>query len=290
MILPFTYLILAFRVETNAQTLGSPCVPSNNKLDPSSHTFHTDCGPVLFCAPDASGSGGSGTCARKGCRKDEYPFGYNVTDRLPPMCPPSQFCPDAEDACRPLVPIGGVCELNRDGLSPFPSNSTSDAMRRTVCLNSICTVANVSLSQPCQMSTTSITGYLPTGEPSTTILTRSNCIEGLYCSLLANPSICQPLLAPKVACQNDFQCLSGTCTTEGKCDSLVLENPERMKWIWTVVSLLGVGSVAVVGGSVRWNKKRREREREVRRREWAEQVYYRREIERVLASMANRMY
>lgn len=33
----------------------------------------------------------------------------------PPMCPEGSFCPDDSSTCLPLVPVGGRCQLNRDG-------------------------------------------------------------------------------------------------------------------------------------------------------------------------------
>jgi len=40
---------------------------------------------------------------------------YGQDDILPPRCPEGSFCPDEESGCRPLVPVGGACQLNRDG-------------------------------------------------------------------------------------------------------------------------------------------------------------------------------
>lgn len=34
---------------------------------------------------------------------------------IPDRCPKGQFCPDEEDACQALLPVGSVCQLNRDG-------------------------------------------------------------------------------------------------------------------------------------------------------------------------------
>ena len=81
---------------------------SNNGLLPSQPI--TASLPASTAAPVPT----TGFCKAKGCRKDEFPFGYKGL-APPPMCPSGQFCPDAEDACQPLIPIGSVCELNRDG-------------------------------------------------------------------------------------------------------------------------------------------------------------------------------
>lgn len=40
---------------------------------------------------------------------------YGQNDILPPRCNIGEFCPDEEDYCEPLVPVGGACQLNRDG-------------------------------------------------------------------------------------------------------------------------------------------------------------------------------
>ncbi|KAK0523065.1 hypothetical protein OC842_006275 [Tilletia horrida] len=66
----------------------------------------------------------SGVCRPKGCRRDEYPFGYKGVpqDQIPPMCGPGTYCPDEENACEPLIPLGGVCQLNRDDSCSPPSS------------------------------------------------------------------------------------------------------------------------------------------------------------------------
>lgn len=162
-----------------AQAAGTPCKIANNRLDPNSHKFLSDCGPTEYCAAalpiDATvqpknttlteeiedlarmhlvqlahhGMAGQSTlhgkgiakrgeqsiflpakegnsttalpgnstetCQPKGCRRDEFPFGYGQFDILPPRCALDQFCPDEEDECRPLIEVGGACQLNRDG-------------------------------------------------------------------------------------------------------------------------------------------------------------------------------
>ncbi|KAH9809332.1 hypothetical protein DFH28DRAFT_989608 [Melampsora americana] len=59
---------------------GEPCREANNKLDPNTHKFISDCGPINFC------NGTTQTCKLKGCRIDEFPFGYDSDDTLPGMC------------------------------------------------------------------------------------------------------------------------------------------------------------------------------------------------------------
>lgn len=134
-----------------AFALGEPCLLANNVLDPQTHNFHSDCSPKEYCAEawqvarTASSTGSSlapvatqvdddpsiselfrrgpvanttTTCQPRGCRKDEDPFGYDVeVDVLPPKCADDEFCPDEGSACQDLVPLGGACQLDRDGPS-----------------------------------------------------------------------------------------------------------------------------------------------------------------------------
>lgn len=89
---------------------GGNCSLSNNRLDPSTHKFLTDCDDKSFCAPDE-------VCTPKGCRRDMFPFGYAQGEQPPPLCSTGLFCADEEDHCRPLLPVGALCQMNRDGLS-----------------------------------------------------------------------------------------------------------------------------------------------------------------------------
>jgi hypothetical protein len=47
----------------------------------------------------------------------QFPYGYNYVpfDKLPPLCPLGQFCPDEGDQCLPKVPVGQQCQKDRDG-------------------------------------------------------------------------------------------------------------------------------------------------------------------------------
>lgn len=93
---------------TGKQVFGGPCLQTHNHLASGTYQLITDCEASLFCAPN-------NTCAYKGCRRDEYPFGYGTDAILPPMCPEGQFCPDEEDACQDQLAVGSPCQLDRDG-------------------------------------------------------------------------------------------------------------------------------------------------------------------------------
>ena len=88
---------------------GGACNINNNRLQIGTYEFSSDCNSVTYCNATTS------TCQKKGCRRDQYPFGYAVGANLPPLCGQGEFCPDEEDACQPLLAVGSDCQLNRDG-------------------------------------------------------------------------------------------------------------------------------------------------------------------------------
>ena len=85
-----------------------PTTQSMLKLSSPFTTTTTTAAPVSF---------DFGLCVDKGCRRDEFPFGYSGVpfDSLPPQCSPKQYCPDDESDCQPLLLLGQPCQLNRDG-------------------------------------------------------------------------------------------------------------------------------------------------------------------------------
>lgn len=90
---------------------GDRCNPDHQKLQEGTFQFQTDCDAMTFCFS------GNSTCAHRGCRQDEFPFGYSKTAKLPDRCPKGQFCPDEQDLCQPLLAAGSACQFNRDGES-----------------------------------------------------------------------------------------------------------------------------------------------------------------------------
>ncbi|KAG8702847.1 hypothetical protein FRC08_003206 [Ceratobasidium sp. 394] len=89
-------------------TTGQPCDQARNRLNAETKRFSSDCDDQNYCAAD-------GTCKLKGCRRDEFPFGYRDPNTFPPMCPSGQFCPDEGDQCLDIMPLSSTCQLNRDG-------------------------------------------------------------------------------------------------------------------------------------------------------------------------------
>jgi len=109
--LSFTLLFFSCYSSVQAGTLdhNQSCSQGENRLQAGTYQFWSQCNLQNWCAP-------SGVCTPKGCRKDDFPFGYNPNDRLPEKCPKGQFCPDEEDACQTLLVVGSPCQLNRDGI------------------------------------------------------------------------------------------------------------------------------------------------------------------------------
>jgi hypothetical protein len=80
--------------------------------------------PVTTALPSIATSD-FGLCVDKGCRRDEFPFGYRgvAFEALPPQCGADQYCPDDESSCQPLLALGQPCQLNRDGALSCPTPS-----------------------------------------------------------------------------------------------------------------------------------------------------------------------
>ena len=87
---------------------GQACSIGNQKLEFGTYQFQTDCDAMTFC-------NSSSLCDHKGCRKDEFPFGYDKDATLPPRCDTGYFCPDEEDQCLPVLAVGSPCQFDRDG-------------------------------------------------------------------------------------------------------------------------------------------------------------------------------
>ncbi len=110
LLLPTLSILLLFAFPTvlaGSNNFGDPCSQGNNRLQAGTYQFYSDCNSQTYCASNS-------TCAHRGCRKDDYPFGY-TDDSLPPKCARGQFCPDEQDQCLDVLAVGSPCQLNRDG-------------------------------------------------------------------------------------------------------------------------------------------------------------------------------
>lgn len=88
---------------------GEFCNQADSRLQAGTYQFWSNCNSQTYCATN-------NTCLPRGCRRDDFPFGYIVgSDHTPEKCPHGQFCPDEMDVCQPQLPVGSPCQMNRDG-------------------------------------------------------------------------------------------------------------------------------------------------------------------------------
>lgn len=124
------------------------CSAAADHLDSASHKFISQCSDQTFCSGTQNG-----TCVPRQCRRDEFPFGYSVDSAPPPMCPSGTFCPDEGSGCRPLVPVEGACQLNRDEQCAPPMDwqdlASPQNFNGSICLTSTCmyVISSIDFSQ-----------------------------------------------------------------------------------------------------------------------------------------------
>lgn len=113
------------------------CSSKNNNLDPTSHKLLSDCDDKTYCSAAING-----TCQPRQCRQDQYPFGFNPGDPIPPQCPPGAFCPDEGSGCLSLAHAGAPCQLNRDDQCAPPMDwdmlANHQNFNGSLCLHSTC--------------------------------------------------------------------------------------------------------------------------------------------------------
>ncbi|CEL55660.1 hypothetical protein RSOLAG1IB_01672 [Rhizoctonia solani AG-1 IB] len=192
---------------------GEPCDPSRNRLNAETRKFTSDCDAMTFCSPE-------GECQPKGCRRDEFPFGYDPDVPLPWMCPRGQFCPDEEDKCLPAMPPGFACQLNRDDqCQPPPDRPELDngdlTNRGAMCFKNACQYANITLGQSCEAENTVYVGYASGGRQFYNVVSRDRCAPKLWCN--AQTSVCEPKATVGAACSAHKQCETYTCNTNNIC-------------------------------------------------------------------------
>ena len=131
------------------------CIIANDRIDPSSHKFVSDCDDQTYCsngstvspqsAPtnaSVANAQSSGTCTKRKCRKDEFPFGYAANEVLPPLCSHGTACPDNGSGCQPLLEAGSNCDMERDYQCASSQNGLLLAsplnFNGSICLQSKC--------------------------------------------------------------------------------------------------------------------------------------------------------
>ncbi|KAI0373519.1 hypothetical protein BV20DRAFT_989308 [Pilatotrama ljubarskyi] len=254
-----------------------PCNRDHQKLQEGTFQFQTDCDAMTYCAENS-------TCALRGCRNDEFPFGYLKNVTLPPKCDKGFFCPDEQDQCQELLPVGSPCQFNRDDECEGPPNfkeledTTGFGLNYngSVCLNNICMWANVTVGLPCVVQNTAYTAYGPDGE-FIDIVSRGNCRVGLYCD--AQQLVCMQTKEVGEQCDADKECTTYNCLSSGVCGIRADTPREVAKWVYVVVAvcILG-GMIGTLVGLYFLHRKDRMQEREKRLQYWREQNAFRQNI------------
>lgn len=106
--LTFLLFVLSPAVSAGNLTQGHPCNVGNSRLQVGTYQFWDECNVLAYCSEQD-------VCKLKGCRKDEFPFGFPHNSTFPPKCSAGSFCPDEGSSCQPLLAVGSPCQLNRDG-------------------------------------------------------------------------------------------------------------------------------------------------------------------------------
>jgi len=270
--LPLTLVFLSCwaLVDAGSANKGDNCTQADSRLQTGTYQFFDDCNAVTYCASN-------GTCLLKGCRKDVFPFGYAAGADVPPLCPTGQFCPDEADACQPLLAVNSPCQLNRDDECEAPPNAAelADTTNRglnfngAVCLNNVCMWANKTSGESCTVENTAYIAYGVSGEfPD--IVSRGNCIVGLYCDSSALQCMAEKELG--ATCTADKECSSWNCLSSGVCGVDTTIPKHVGTWVYVVVAIGIFGGIfGTLFGLFLLHRRQRDQEREKRMQYWREQ-------------------
>ncbi|KAH9485356.1 hypothetical protein JR316_0002264 [Psilocybe cubensis] len=251
--------------------IGGPCSTGNNRLQTGTYQFWSECNSVSYCSDE-------GVCVAKGCRKDDFPFGYAQGDpNLPPKCGKGEFCPDEGTECQPVLSVNSPCQLNRDDQCEGPDNfkELADTSGRglnfngSVCLNNVCMWANVTLGNKCVVENTPYIAYGASGE-FIDIVSRGNCKLGLYCD--SSSLVCMNNKLLGESCEADKECDSWNCLSSGVCGVTAATPHHFGVYVYILVALGIIGGMSgTLTGLYFAHRKQRERERAKRAQYWREQ-------------------
>ncbi|EIW83166.1 hypothetical protein CONPUDRAFT_121621 [Coniophora puteana RWD-64-598 SS2] len=277
MLLPLPLLCALFPlVLAGSMGLGGNCSVSNNRLLLGNNQFHSDCHDSLYC------DGTSNTCKSRGCRRDQYPLGYGKSEEdLPPLCEKGQFCPDEGDVCQSQLNVGSPCQLNRDDQCEPPEGSTElwdrfygRNIHGAICLNYVCTWANLTAGDSCQVDNTAYIAYAGNDE-YLDVVSRDDCMIGNYCD--AQQLKCIPQKDIGQSCSADKECSTYNCN--GVCAGST-DSPNVVKfWVYVVIAVFILGGmISTLVGLYLLHRRQREDAREKRWQYWNEQRSLRRHI------------
>ncbi|KAF7965807.1 hypothetical protein HWV62_22854 [Athelia sp. TMB] len=275
-------------------TKGENCSIGENRLQIGNYEFFDMCDTHTFC------NGTSGTCDVKGCRKDQWPYGYNSSyaNPPPPLCTSGQFCPDEEDACQPQLEVGSPCQLNRDDpvhdlapdeCAPPPNwkqlaDQTPYGLNKngSVCLNGQCMWANVTAGSTCVVENTPYIGYASNTE-FIYIVSRHNCMNGFYCD--SSQLVCVKTNLEGQSCGSDKECATFNCLESGVCGKGPQEPNHVAIYVYILVALgiLG-GMLATFVTLFIFHRRQRDALREQRAQYWREQSAFRQDLDNMRQS------
>ncbi|KAF9463969.1 hypothetical protein BDZ94DRAFT_1257895 [Collybia nuda] len=205
----FVILAIAVMARAGLIDVGGPCSSMNDHLDLESRKFTSECTDQTFCSRALNG-----TCTPRLCRRDEYPFGFNATQEIPPQCDVGSYCPDEGRGCVPLEVAGSPCQLNRDEQCGPPPDwerlASSRNFNGSICLQSTIEMvtlryANKTLSQSCIIENTTFRDVGPDGQEYVITVMRDNCLSHqLYCDPIE--LVCQRTRPVGLACTSDSVC------------------------------------------------------------------------------------
>lgn len=253
------------------------CDTANTGLRVGTLQYTSDCNATTWC--------NSGTCQNKKCRRDEYPLGWPSNIDMPDRCGTGTFCPDEESECLPQLAVGSACQFNRDDECEGPpdfadlrdTSSRGLNVNGSICLNFVCTYANVTVGQTCQVENTGYIAYGADNAEFVDIVSRDNCKIGLYCD--TNSKVCIQQKEQGDSCDADKECLTYNCDSKGVCGldpSLPLTYPA---WLYVIVGIVLFGGMFLTLFILFFlHRRQRDAEREKRLQYWREQNAFRQNI------------
>ncbi|KAH9839470.1 uncharacterized protein C8Q71DRAFT_513434 [Rhodofomes roseus] len=273
--LPLTLAIVYLAshcVRAGTVSKGGDCSVASQRLNLGTYQFYSECDIITFCNATAS------KCELKGCRKDQFPFGYADNADFPPLCPSGMFCPDEEDQCLEVLPVSSPCQFNRDDQCQPPPNHAQlkDVQgfgrnsNGAVCLHNICMWANATTGEACTVENTVFAVFGSDGHEYADVVSRDNCQINSYCD--SSTLLCVKTKEYGASCTGNKECASFNCLSAGACGSSTDTPAHVSKWVYGVVAACALGGVVgTLSLLLTLHKKEREEARKQRMQYWEEQ-------------------
>ncbi|KAJ8659520.1 hypothetical protein O0I10_004885 [Lichtheimia ornata] len=212
---------------TSALRLGEQC--DATPLYTATWQYDDSCENIyLFCDPATN------TCNYRGCTNSDYLQGWDTAVHpFPQRCRGDTYCPDDNSACKPKLQPGEKCQLQRDD---------ECAGTNPICLNATCYIKAAPLGGACGADTTMYVTYDRDDYAIRQIIIRDNCTDGTYCM----NEKCIESKENGATCEQDRECLSAYCNTDGLC----VNGPDVFhtipNWLWAVVGVAIVVFVLII--------------------------------------------